>query len=126
TYNETTGKINSWLPGLTNKLNNNNSFPASGNPVNMNTQRYLQSSAIPIVLDSIQDGKVNIEYSFNITSRNRSMALFTIILETPNASKKYFLLNGSKGVFEHAGNTLSNLDHKTEGLNLIYNIAAGY
>src|SRR5690606_28800617 len=97
-----------------------------GNPVNMNTQRYLQSSAIPIVLDSIQDGKVNIEYSFNITSRNRSMALFTIILETPNASKKYFLLNGSKGVFEHAGNTLSNLDHKTEGLNLIYNIAAGY
>lgn len=124
-YNGTTGKINAFVPGLTNKLNNNNTFPASGNPVNMNTQRYLQSDAIPIVLDSIQDGKVNIEYSFNITSRNRSLALFTIILETPDASRKYFLLNGSKGVFEYAGNTMSNLDHRTEGLPIMFNIAAG-
>jgi hypothetical protein len=125
TYNETTGKINSFLPGLTNKLNNNNTFPASGNPVNMNTQKYLQSAPIPIVVDSIQDGKINIEYSFNITSRNRSATLFTIILETPNASKKYFLLNGSQGVFEHAGNNFSDLDHRTEGFNLMFNIAAG-
>lgn len=124
-YNGTTGKINAFVPGLTNKLNNNNTFPASGNPVNMNTQRYLQSDAIPIVLDSIQDGKVNIEYSFNITSRNRSLALFTIILETPDASRKYFLLNGSKGVFEYAGNTITNLDHRTEGLPIMFNIAAG-
>lgn len=124
-YNGTTGKINAFVAGLKSKLNNNNTFQPMSVIVNFNAIRYLQSSSIPIVLDSVQDTKIDLEYSFDITSRNQSMAMFAVILETPNASRKYFLLNGSKGVFEYAGNTITNLDFKTGGLALIDVINSG-
>jgi hypothetical protein len=112
-YNGTTGKINAFLPGLTNKLNNNNNIPSLETNINFNTQRYLQSSPVNVVVDNIKDSKVEIKYSFNIITKNNTFAIFAIILETPTTGDKYYSLNGSNGLFVKAGSSLANLDFDT-------------
>lgn len=112
-------------PGDTNKLRNRNiNFGYFGGPGNINDLPYLESSPIPIILDNVKDNKVTVDYTFNATTKNASILLYGIVLETPNTSNKYYVLNGSKGTWVKGGNDKNSL--YSQGIkNNLFNLRLG-
>lgn len=101
--------INTYIEGTEYKLlNRNENFGLFGGS-SVNGLPFLESELIPIVMDSVKDTSIDISYDFNVTTKNGTVVLFSLILETPNPDNKYYVLNNGTGLFEKSGNSLYNL-----------------